>query len=260
MNLLDSRKNVFSQCGEDGVLEKIFAVLQIEHGTCVEFGAWDGRHLSNTCNLLENRGWSGVLIEGSTRKFPDLQKNFGHRPDITLLNRLVNFTGPDCLDAILASTSLPVDFDLLSIDVDGNDYHIMESLETYRPKVIVIEFNPTIPPHVEFVQARDLSVNHGNSLLSLTRLAERKGYALICCTDWNAFFVDRVHFPLFGIEDNSPAQLWQLKDYLTSLFVLYDGTIKLSGNTSLLWHPEKIDEEKIQVLPRHKRVFSALAG
>lgn len=256
MNLLNYRNNVFSQCGEDGVLERIFEVLHVRRGTCVEFGAWDGKHFSNTCNLIQNHGWSGVMIEGSPAKFRTLQENYRARPDVILMNRLVDFEGPNCLDELLQDTPLANDFDLLSIDIDGNDYHILDSLNRYRPKVIVTEFNPTIPSHVEFVQARDMSVNQGSSVLSFTKLAAQKGYELVCCTDWNAIFVDRPYFALFGISDNTPATLWQVKDHLTSLFILYDGTIKLAGNTSLLWHPGRIEEEKIQVLPQHARVFA----
>jgi len=169
MKLLDYRKNIHSQCGEDGILEKIFDLLRIGRGACVEFGAWDGRHFSNTCHLIEDKGWSGVLIEGSPAKFQALRQNFAHRADVILLDKLVGFDPPNMLDDLLATTPLPSDFDLLSIDVDGNDYHILESIRRYRPKVIVIEFNPTIPAHIEFVQARDLNVNQGASLPTFRR-------------------------------------------------------------------------------------------
>src|SRR5882757_4928628 len=76
MSLLGYRHNVASQYGEDGVITRIFEILQIPAGSCVEFGAWDGRAYSNTYNLIHNRGWRGVLIEGSATRFADLCRTY----------------------------------------------------------------------------------------------------------------------------------------------------------------------------------------
>ena len=72
MRLLDFAANTHSQTGEDGVLAKILQTLSATDHWCVEFGAWDGRHLSNTCNLIENSGYSAVLIEPNSKRFADL--------------------------------------------------------------------------------------------------------------------------------------------------------------------------------------------
>jgi hypothetical protein len=255
MNLLEFRNNLTSQYGEDGVIAKIFEVLQISKGTCVEFGAWDGKTYSNTYNLVQNKGWRAVLIEGSVAKFGELRKTFqGHR-DVTTINRMVGFESPHLLDEILSKTSIPFDFDFLSIDVDGNDYHSLATITTYRPKVFVIEFNPSIPNHVHFVQARDMNVNQGASLASITTLAKQRGYELIACTDINAFYVDRQYFPRFEIADNSLDALHQDRSYQTVLFQCYDGTLRIAGCNRMIWHGIAIDEERLQILPRELRRF-----
>jgi hypothetical protein len=255
MNLLDFRRNETSQYGEDGILEKIFAVLGVERGRCVEFGAWDGKLHSNSYHLISSKRWSGVLIEGNPVKFADLQKTFADRPDVVCLGKLVGFEPPMLLDDYLSATELPLDFDLLSIDIDGNDYHVLDSIRKYKPKVIVIEFNPTVPNHIDFVQERNLRVNHGSSVSAIVKLANSKGYELACCTDCNAILVDRKHFPKLGIEDNTLANLRRGVSYHTYLIQCFDGTLQVAGKTKLIWHNVEIDNARIQMLPKELRTF-----
>lgn len=77
---------------------------------------------------------------------------------------------------------------MLSVDVDGWDYQIWQGLRDYRPMLVVIEYNPTFPPHIDFVGAQDDS-RFGASALALSKLATRKEYSLVCCTRTNMFFV-----------------------------------------------------------------------
>src|SRR5438132_14120482 len=70
--LQEYAKSVHSQYGEDGIIEKILETIGQQDRWCVEFGAWDGKHLSNTFNLIEHHGYSAVLIEGCSRKFQNL--------------------------------------------------------------------------------------------------------------------------------------------------------------------------------------------
>lgn len=180
------RKNVYSQNGEDGVLEEIFRRLQIRDGSFVEFGAWDGKHLSNTFHLLEE-GWSGVFIEGDQKKFRVLEQNmklFSER--IELINAMVEFQGKNTLDNLLAPTKVPRDFEVLSIDIDSYDWHIWESFENYTPKVVVIEINSSIPVGI-YQTHRDKKVQ-GSSFSSTVDLGLAKGYTPVCHTG-NLFFV-----------------------------------------------------------------------
>ena len=138
MRLLDHAKNVYSQTGEDGILAAILETIVTRDKWCVEFGAWDGQHFSNTCNLIENSGYSAVLIEGSKERFKDLLKRHGKNSKVFALNKLVGFKPNDGLDSLLTSVPIPKDFDFLSIDIDGNDYHVWSGLSSYTPKVVCI--------------------------------------------------------------------------------------------------------------------------
>lgn len=250
------RHNVKSQFGEDGIIAKIFEILPRErqnHWSC-EFGAWDGKHCSNTYNLLMNAGWQGVLIEANPRKFRDLRETYRGVDRAVLLNEFVQFSGANTLDDILARTAIPKDFDLLSIDIDGNDYHILASLRIYRPKVIVIEFNPTIPDNIAYIQEPDPRRQHGSSLRAITELARQKDYELICVNAENAFFVDRQYFPRFDIQDNSITALKYYREPL-QVFQLYDGTLVFQGAPShrMIWYNLPTDFNRLQILPRFVR-------
>ena len=236
MRLLDFASNTNSQTGEDGILAKILEILPARDQWCVEFGAWDGRHLSNTCNLIENKGYAAVLIEAHPKRYQDLLKFKDENPRIFPINRFVGFAKDDSLDILLKDTPIPVDFDLLSIDIDGNDYHAWAATALYRPKVVCIEFNPTIPTEVEFVQAADPNVCQGSSLLSLTLLGRKKGYELVAVTTLNAIFVQAQYFPLFAIPNNEPRALREDLGAVTYVFNGYDGTIFVRGCEFVTWH------------------------
>jgi hypothetical protein len=253
--LLDHRSDVHSQGGEDGVIGKILEILPPGDKWCVEFGAWDGRHLSNTWNLIENKGFSAVLIEGNPEKFGELRKNCSAFRNVVPLNRFVGFAEKDGLDAILAETPIPRDFDFLSIDIDGNDYHVWKAVSSYRPKAVCIEFNPTIPTEVHFVQDADPSVSHGNSLRALTELGKSKGYELVSVLPINAIFVRSEYFHLFGIRDNRPEALRKDADLVTHLFSGYDGRVFLRGGRKLPWHGVELKESEFQPLPEFLRRF-----
>jgi hypothetical protein len=122
-SLYKYRKNYFSQNGEDGVLEEILSRLDIKSGWCVEFGAWDGKTFSNTFHLLQSSDWRGIGIEGDAGKFEELAHT-AHETDGRLipLNAYVSTVGSNTLDSLLGTTELPVDFDVLSIDIDSRGY------------------------------------------------------------------------------------------------------------------------------------------
>ena len=204
---------------------------------------------------------------------------------------------PDALPAILASAApeLPRDFDFLCVDVDGTDYWLVAALlrrdaagemhgtgsgtdsadakaagvgdvaaavdgrtpAVYRPKVVCVEFNPTIPDDVIFVQARDDGVRHGSSLAALVELLHGAGYTLVETTVFNAFFVTNELYSNYlhsHVPDTSIEALHETS-MGTRLYQLYDGTLKLAGCRKLLWHRRPIREEDIQALPAEQRHF-----
>lgn len=256
--LLTYGSNITSEHGEDGVIKRIFEIIGEGSRSCVELGALNGTHGSNVWQLVKNEGWSGVLIEADRTYFEKLQQEFSGTPVAKCMNAFVSFEGPESLDNIFAQTSLPKEFDLFSLDIDGNEYNIWDSLREYRPRVMVVEFNPTIPNDVAFVQPRDMSVYQGSSLRSFVELGKQKGYELVAANEINAFFVLKELFPKFHITNNSIDTLHTDRQYETKLFQLYDGTLKIAGNTKLIWHNLPIDEEKLQVLSKRKRIYPAM--
>lgn len=248
------RANIKSQFGEDGIIVKIFDIISPANCFCVEFGAWDGIHLSNTSTLINGANWSGILIEGSTDKFFDLEKTYCENDRVQTLNRFVAF-GEDSLDNILATTNTPIDFDFLSIDIDGNDWHVWESLQNYRPRVVAIEFNPTVQNDVYFVQDRDLSIHHGASLMAMIELGKKKGYEIVAVTTVNAFFVIREEYEKLDIEDNDIDAIYDGSAYQTRLFQGYDGTLIIAGCSKLIWKDIPFSSEDIQVLPSAMRKY-----
>jgi hypothetical protein len=255
MRLLDHAKKVYSQCGEDGILSKILEILPEKNKWCVEFGAWDGQYLSNTCNLIRNCDYSVVLVEADRKRFGDLLKQHGSNPKVIALNRFVGFTSAAGLDNLLTDHHIPEDFDVLSIDIDGNDYHVWNAVSSYAPKVICIEYNPTIPTEIDFVQKASRNLNQGASLLALTRLARQKGYELVCVTSLNAIFVRSVYLSLFGIRNNDPRLLREDLSLITHIFCGYDGTILLRGRQSMPWHHGIRYEPRIRQLPKMFREY-----
>lgn len=250
-------KNVFSQAGEDGILEKIFEILPFSDREkwCVEVGAWDGIHFSNTRNLIFNKGWSGVLIEGDKKRCVSLKETYKNNSKIECICSMVSFEGESSLDELLGKTSIPQSFDLLSIDIDGNDYHIWDSIKKYEPQVVIIEFNPSIPSDIVFIQKKDMSVQHGSSLRAFKELGKRKGYELVAATRLNGVFVRKELFPAFHLVNNEIDTLFNGKIYQTRVFQLYDSTLVVDGCDRLLWHDIPL-RHAIQVLPKFLRTFS----
>lgn len=243
-------RDVNSQSGEDGILEKILEMLPDTNRWSIEFGAWDGRHLSNTWTLIANKGYSGVLIEADPRRFETLKERIRDYPGVIAINAFVGFGPSDNLDALLEGKPVPENPDLLSIDVDGSDYHIWEATRRTRPKVVVVEHNPTIATGVEFVQARSPRVMQGASAESLRILGKKKHYELVAVTRFNCIFVDEKYFSLFEIEDNSVRALRSDESLVTHVFCGYDGRIFFRGYGKLPWHDVTYDEALGQQLPR----------
>lgn len=187
------RRKFFSQSGEDGALEYLLAQLPSLDGWCVEFGAWDGTHLSNCYQLIIAHGFSGVMIEADQDRFLSLTKQMSPH-SVTCVNARVETHGDSSLDALLSRTDIPESFDVLSIDIDGDDYHVWESLVRYTPKLVIIEINVRDLPGVERINVSGSACVwgiSGSSASSMTHLAHRKGYALVAMIGCNLVFCRR---------------------------------------------------------------------
>jgi hypothetical protein len=183
------KNNVYSQNGEDGIIQELILRMEIslENGWAVEFGAWDGMHCSNTFLLVKDHAWHAVYIEGDAARFNDLLNTAKDHPTITPINAFVErYRGQsNCLDNLLAQTTVPNDFDLLSIDIDSYDLDIWESLERYSAKIVVIEINSGVLPGVIWRHSQNTP---GNTFTASVNVGMAKGYTLVCHTG-NLIFV-----------------------------------------------------------------------
>jgi hypothetical protein len=200
---------VFSQNGEDGVIEEILARIGTGDGTFVEFGAGAGAE-ANCVFLASVLGWPGLFMEADPDLFAQLDARYEGHPRVRTVRARVT---PESIDRLLAEHAPCAEPDVLSIDVDGPDYWIWRALGA-RPRVVVIEYNAHLGPDVELVQPAvplrewDGSDYFGASLAALRRLAAVKGYRLVH-TDLsgvNAFFVRADLAEPFGPEEGVPVR------------------------------------------------------
>tara|TARA_R110002020_G_scaffold318294_2_gene533880 strand:- start:95 stop:1000 length:906 start_codon:yes stop_codon:yes gene_type:complete len=253
----------FSQHGEDGIivdaLEKIGALSAEKQRWCVEFGGGNGIYCSNTLNLVKNYGYRSVMIEPDDALFAELEANLAGL-DTLNIHRAVGFDAECGLDAILAETDIPNEFDFLSIDIDGNDYHALAAVNIYSPKMICVEFNPTMPVEIDYVQPCDLDVIHGNSLAALDRLLREKGYRSFATTTNNLFAIRR---DLAHLLTDSLPSLETLGSNIQKvvIFVTYDGTLLSNAKgIGLNWHGLFVPLDDFQILPRQLRKSRAAYG
>jgi hypothetical protein len=247
----------YSQNSEDQIIKEILDKIEIqdEEKWSVEFGAWDGVFGSNSNYFITKEGYKSVLIEGNNEKYQNLVKNMKDF-DVVSLNKYVSFTGDNTLDNILNQTDIPKEFAFASIDIDGNDYYIWESFTQYRPKLVIIEFNPSISNEVEFIQPKDMNINQGCSPLSLVKLAKSKGYELVKTNLNNCFFVDKKYFSQFNIEDNSLYKLRTDLSHVTYIFNGYDGHVFVRGYKQLDLYSLPYNEKRMQLMPSFLQEWS----
>ncbi|WP_133646934.1 hypothetical protein [Paraburkholderia flava] len=214
IDLSNLAQSLYAQGSEESILSRLLERIAPTSRFCVDIGASDGLRNSNTARLLREYGWQGLLIEGSDYRFGKLEAHYGRADGVRLRHERVQ---PDTVDRLLAEAGVPIDFDLLSIDVDGNDYWIWRGLEAHQPRIVIIEYNPYYTPPERWVMCFnpdhewDGSTYYGASLESLHHLGKQKGYELVCCDDMgnNAFFVRRDLYPLLGIASNDPSVVFR---------------------------------------------------
>jgi hypothetical protein len=193
--LVKSGYRVYSQADEDGILHEIFRRIGEGKRTFLELGVGNG--LENNTLFLLIQGWSGIWIEGSERKVAASRKNLAAQIAEGRLQLERNFITAPTIDKKIASLTAGREIDLLSIDLDGNDYYILEAIHSISPRVIVAEYNAKFPPDIpwiiEYNQSHrwDGTDYFGASLKSLEVLLAGRGYSLVGCSvlGTNAFFV-----------------------------------------------------------------------
>ena len=197
-NLKDYEFKVFSQWGEDGIIQHLTKSIEIKNKTFIEFGVEDFFE-SNCRFLLMKDDWKGFVIDGSTSNIQRLKNSYFYWKHH--LNSVDKFITKENIEDILAASGFEEDLGILSIDLDGNDFFILEAIKNFKPRILICEYNPvfgagrkiTIPYQADFYRTK---IHHSNlywgaSLAAMTYLADKKGYALVGtnAAGNNAFYV-----------------------------------------------------------------------
>jgi hypothetical protein len=186
---------VYSQHGEDGIINEIFNRIGITNKVFVEFGVQDG--LESNGHFLLFNGWRGLWIDGNKEYFKKLKEYFSEPLSSKQLTAVNAFITAENINDLIGQNGFNGEIDLLSIDIDGNDYWIWQAIKCIQPRVVAIEYNAKFPPPCEWVMEYnpshiwDESDKQGASLKSLELLGNELGYRLVGTNGVNAFFVKK---------------------------------------------------------------------
>jgi len=203
-SLIEAEFRVFSQGGEDGIIQNLISRLDIGRKIFVEFGVQNYVE-SNTRFLLINNNWSGLVIDGGEEYIQYIRNDpiywrYNLKSECAFITK-------DNINSLIAKNGINGEIGLLSVDIDGNDYWVWEAIDVVQPVITVVEYNArfgaeisvAIPYSPNFVraQAHPSMLYFGASLQALCHLGRRKGYAFVGCnsTGNNAFFVRRDRLP-----------------------------------------------------------------
>jgi hypothetical protein len=199
-DLADHEFKIFSQWGEDGILQFLTRSLAIPHRTFIEFGVED--FFESNCRFLMMKDlWRGYVIDGSQANIERLRASYFYWR--YQLRSKASFITVDNICNLLEESGFARDLGILSIDLDGIDYHVLERLEDWRPAILVVEYNSafgseravSVPYHAAFRRgdAHFSSLYYGASLPAFCYLTARRGYGLVGTNSMgsNAFFVRR---------------------------------------------------------------------
>jgi len=188
MDLNLFQKRVLSQWGQDGVLEKIFDIIGTTNKYFVEFGSsGNDTGMGNTA-YLRRRGFNGLLMDGYERPYGDSVTD-------RIYDVKIEFISASNINQLFKKYDVPQEFDFLSIDIDGQDFHVWNSLANFSPRVVSIEMNYHIAPGFDKVMRLDDNWvwpgNHlsGASVTALKKLGNKKGYSLVATCMSDAIFV-----------------------------------------------------------------------
>ena len=189
---------VYSQSDEDGILEEIFNRIGLTNRIFVEFGCETG--LENNTRYLLEQGWSGLWIEGYPEYVTGVRGNFHPWLQAGALQLGTTYVNRRNINDLISAAGIRGEIDLLSVDIDSNDYHVFEAINVINPRVVCLEHNPEFAPGESWIMPYNESyrwdphggkLDYGASLTAMAELAERKGYRLVGCGLYsaNGFFV-----------------------------------------------------------------------
>ena len=215
---------VYSQNDEDGIIREIFTRIGTTNKTFVEFGVDDGKECNTFALLFDD--WRGLWIDACAKYIDSIKKNLAPVISAGQLMVAKSFITRDNINATISSHIKDAEIDLLSVDIDGNDYHVFNAIDCINPRVVIMEYNAKFAPPIRFCM--DYDERHefahddcfGASLKFLEIHLAEKGYCLVGCnlTGLNAFFVrqdlvsDKFMEPFTAEQHYEPARY-----YLTGL-------------------------------------------
>ena len=186
----------YSQNEEDGIIQEIFSRIGTTNKQFIEIGVGNG--LENNTLYLLLQGWQGLWIEGNSNFVEQIKNKFGFVIENRALMVKHAWVKKDNINELISEKQKNnEEFDLLSLDIDGNDYHVLDAIDPLNARVIVLEYNSKYRPPVKWVMqynpnhSFDESDYYGASLKSFEILLSKKGYKLVGCNLYgvNAFFV-----------------------------------------------------------------------
>jgi hypothetical protein len=197
-----SEAQMFTEHGEAGVILHIFSKIGVTDKRVIEFGIGDVAR-SNVTNLALSFGWSGLMMDGSAEKAARARAFFeaNGKIDPNKMTCIEAFVTPENINTLFKQNGFEGEIDFLTIDIDGNDYWVWKAIDVIRPRVVMIEYNPSLGAEVDLIMPYDgekglwerhaLGWYHSASLKAMERIGKQKGYTLIGCesTGLNAFFV-----------------------------------------------------------------------
>lgn len=185
-DLKEAEYKVFSQWGEDGIVQHLIHSIAIENPVFVEFGVQDYTE-SNTRYLLINDNWRGLVLDGGEDNIAYIKKDpvywrYNLKAECAFIDR-------DNVNLIIKECGLFGDIGLLSVDIDGNDYWVWKSIDVISPRIVICEYNSifgpieriSVPYSPSFIRTESHYSNlyYGASISALTELAKSKGYSLV---------------------------------------------------------------------------------
>jgi len=189
---------VFSQWGEDGIIQFLTRNLDVAHRTFIEFGVEDFSE-SNCRFLLMKDHWQGFVIDGSSQNIESLRSSYFYWQHA--LDSEAAFITRENVDELLSRSGFDRELGILSVDIDGVDYYVLEALHAWRPSILIVEYNGvlgsqravSVPYDPGFWRTAKHASNlyYGASLPAFVHLAGQRGYSLVGVNGVgsNAFFV-----------------------------------------------------------------------
>jgi hypothetical protein len=186
---------VYSQHDEDGIIQEIFRRTGTSNRTFVEFGVETGIECNTVKLLIE--GWRGLWVEANAQACKSISSTFDTFLQDRRLTLKQSLVTAESINTLIRSADLAGEIDLLSIDIDFNDYWVWKAIEVIKPRVVVIEYNAGLRPPLSLTVPYQPNYSGGGtnffgaSLEALVRLGRAKGYRVVGCniSGSNAFFV-----------------------------------------------------------------------